>query len=96
MVQFCHEPINTGKKNWHALLQDKVLNARINENTEPHEKIICQDSDSKEDVCIDHEPAKPKILSLSEAIGMMDGLTDFAEKKGFKMDLTCHSTKFTV
>ena len=68
MVQFCHFAINTGKENWHALLQEEVLNAKINKNTESHEKMICQDSDSEEDDCVDHELAQPKILSLSEAI----------------------------
>ena len=57
------------------------MNAKINENTEPHEKMICQDSDSEEDDCADHEPAKPEILSFSEAIGMMDDLIDFAENR---------------
>ena len=98
MLQFFHEPINTGKENWRALLRDEVLNAKINKNTDPHEKMICRDSDSKEDDCVDDEPAQPKILSVSEAIGMMDGLTDIAEKRRqFKMDLlSCHSTKFAV
>ena len=57
------------------------MNAKFNENTELYEKMICQDGDSEGDDCVDHEPAQPKILSLSEAIGMMDGLTDFAEKR---------------
>ena len=40
--------------------------------------------------------AQPKILSLSEAIGMMDDLTDLL-KEGFKMNLLSHpSTKFAV
>ena len=78
-VQFCHEPINTGKKNWRALLREEVFNAKTNETTEPHEK-ICQDSDSEDD-CVDDEPTQPKILSFSEAIGMMDDLNDFAERR---------------
>ena len=80
MVQFCHELINTGKENWHALLREEVFNVKTNETTEPHEKKICQDSDSEDD-CVDDEPAQPKILSLSEATGMMDDLTDFAERR---------------
>ena len=79
-VQFCHEPINTGKENWRALLREKVFNAKTNETTEPHEKKICQDSDIEDD-CVDDEPAQPKILSLSEAVGMINDLTDFAERR---------------
>ena len=81
LFRFCHKSVNTGKENWRALLRDEVLNAKINENTEPREKMICQDSDSEKDDCVDHQPVQPRILSLPEAIGTMDGLTDFAEKK---------------
>ena len=63
--------------------------------TEPHEKNICQDSDSEDD-CADDEPAQPKILSLSEAIGMMDDLLILL-KEGFKMNSLSHSsTKVAV
>ena len=58
-IQFCHEPINTGKGNWRALLREEVFSAKTHETTEPHEKKICQDGDS-EDECIDDEPAQPK------------------------------------
>ena len=71
-------PSNTGKENWRALLREEVFNAKTNETTEPHEKKICQDSDSQ-DGCVDDEPVQSKILSLSEPNGMMDDLTDFAE-----------------
>ena len=54
------------------------MNSKFTENTEPHEKMICKDSDSEDDDCVDHEPVQPKILSLSEAIGMMDY---FAERR---------------
>ena len=30
-VQFSHDPINTGKENWSALLQEEVFNAKTNE-----------------------------------------------------------------
>ena len=43
--------------------------------------MICQDNDREEDDCVDHEPAQPKFLSLSEAIGMMDDLTYLAGKR---------------
>ena len=49
-------------------------------DAEPVEKIACVDSDSEE-VCVDAEPAQPKITSLFEAIEMLDDLVEFAERR---------------
>ena len=65
MVQFCDESIDTGKENWRALFRDEVLNAKINENTEPHEKM----TDNEKGDCVDHESVQQRFyhsLKLSE------------------------------
>ena len=66
------------------------LGTKTDENAEPVEKIVCVDSDSKEE-CVDAEPAQPKITSLSEAIEMLDDLAEFAERRLQDESLFCHA-----
>ena len=56
MVPFCREPIDLSNEEWHSLLQNEVLSTKTDKNAEPVEKIVCIDSDSKEE-CVDAEPA---------------------------------------
>ena len=80
MVPFCRKPIDLSNDEWHSLLQNEVLSTKTDENAEPVEKIVCVDSDSKEE-CVDDEPAQPKITPLSKAIEMLDDLAKFAETR---------------
>ena len=63
-----------------SLLRNEVLSTKTDENAEPVEKIVCVDSDSEEE-CVDAEPAHPKIMSLPEAIEMLDDLAEFTERR---------------
>ena len=77
---FSREPIDLSNEEWRSLLRNEALITKTDENAEPVEKIVCFDSDSKEE-CVDAEPAQPKITSLSEAIEMLNDLAKFAERR---------------
>ena len=80
MIPFFREPIDLSNEEWRSLLRNEVLSTKTDENAEAVEKIVCVESDSEE-VCVDAEPAQPKITSLSEAIEMLDDLAEFAERR---------------
>ena len=92
MVPFCREPIDLSNEEWRSLLRNEDLSTKTDENAEPVEKIVCVDSDSEEE-CVDAEQAQPKIMSLSEAMEMLDDSAEFAERKRQEVSLVSSLNK---